>query len=107
MSSITYTFQIIRVDEAARCMEVVYNSEGNPTMHIGARLPYEGETLEQIVKMYAPVSYWEELRTPVLIPEVGTTGVIVTESPPPPAPAPTRIPTTGEDQPTVTGAQTL
>lgn len=74
--SITYTYEIIKVDEAARCMEVVYTSEGNPTMHIGARLPYEGETVEDIVAMYAPVRYWEELKTPTIAVSAGQSGTI-------------------------------
>ena len=77
----TYNYEIIKVDEAARCMEVVYTSEGNPTMHIGARLPYEGETVEAIVQMYAPVRYWEELKTPVVSVAVGQSGTIVLSPP--------------------------
>jgi hypothetical protein len=71
-----YNYEIIKVDEAARCMEVVYTSEGYQTMHIGARLPYEGDTLEDIVKMYAPVRYWEEQNTPVLTVSAGQTGSV-------------------------------
>lgn len=74
--SIEYTYTIINVDEVARCMEVVYSSEGNPTMHIGARLPYEGETLEEIIAMYAPVAHWDQLKLPVVVPVAGTQGVI-------------------------------
>lgn len=98
--SIEYSYEIIRVDEAARCMEVVFKAKGNPTMHIGARLPYEGETLEQVMAMYAPLRYWEELKTPVVVPEVGTTGVIVPEPP-------VVSPSVNQSQPTTTGAQTL
>lgn len=74
--SITYTYEIISVDKAARCMEVVYTAEGHQTMHINARLPYEGESLEAVIEMYAPVRYWEELKTPVIVPQVGVSGVI-------------------------------
>lgn len=74
--SITYTYEIIKVDQDARCMEVVYSSEGNPTMHVGARLPFEGEALEDVIAMFAPVPYWESLKTPVVVPAVGTTGVL-------------------------------
>ena len=74
--NITYTYQIVSVDEAARCMEVVYSSEGRQTMHIGARLPYEGETLESVVAMYSPVAYWQQQEMPVVLPTVGTTGTI-------------------------------
>lgn len=95
--SIIYSFEIIAVNETARCMEIIYTAEGHQTLHIGARLPYEGETLEQIVRMYAPVRYWEEQQLNVVVPEVGVTGTL--EPLPPPEPA--------ADQPTVEGAQTL
>lgn len=74
--SITYSYEIIAVDEAARCMEIIYTAEGHQTMHIGARLPYQGETVEQIVRMYEPVRYWEEQQLPVIVPQVGETGVL-------------------------------
>jgi hypothetical protein len=74
--SITYSYKIISVDAAARCMEIVYTAEGHQTMHIGARLPYEGETLEQIIRMYEPVRYWEEQQLSVVVPQVGRTGII-------------------------------
>ena len=74
--SITYTYEIINVDPQARCMEIVYRSEGRQTMHIGARLPYQGETLETIVQMYAPIAYWQEQEAQVIVPEVGAAGEI-------------------------------
>jgi hypothetical protein len=79
--SITYTYEIIAVDEAARCMEVVYSAEGHQTMHIGARLPFEGEQLEDVIRVFAPVPLWEELSMTVVVPQVGSSGVII-----PPAP---------------------
>lgn len=81
--SIEYTYEIISVDEAARCMEVVYTSVGRATIHVSARLPYEGETLEGVIDMYSPVRYWEEQELPVVVPQVGQTGTI---TPPEPAP---------------------
>ena len=98
--SITYSYEIIAVNEQARCMEIVYTAEGHQTMHIGARLPYEGETLEQIVRMYEPVRYWEEQQLAVVVPQVGATGTLK----PLPAPEPVQA---AEEQPTVIGAQTL
>jgi hypothetical protein len=86
--SIEYTYEIISVNEQARCMEIVYNAAGYPTMHIGARLPYEGETLEAIVRMYAPVRFWEEAKQSVIVPTVGTSGTMA----PPPTPAPVTAP---------------
>jgi hypothetical protein len=80
--SITYTYEIIAVNEAARCMEVVYSAEGHQTMHIGARLPFEGEALENVIKAFAPVSLWLELAAPVVAPQVGLTGTIAPEPEP-------------------------
>ena len=74
--SINYQYNIIAVDEAARCMEIIYTAEGHPTQHIGARLPYEGESLESIIRMYAPVAYWEELQKTVITPNIGESGYI-------------------------------
>jgi predicted DNA-binding protein (UPF0251 family) len=74
--SIVYTYEIVAVDEAARVMEVVYTAEGHPTQHVGARLPYEGESLEAVIGMYAPVAFWEEQKKEVVIPSVGLTGSI-------------------------------
>jgi hypothetical protein len=77
--SIQYTYEIIKVDEAARCMEVVYSAEGHQTMHIGARLPFEGEALEDVIKAFAPVPLWLELATPVTVPRVGAAGTVTPE----------------------------
>ena len=75
--NITYTYQILNVDAQARCMEVIYASEGRQTMHIGARLPYEGEQLEDVIKAFAPVRLWEESQMAVVVPEAGISGQIV------------------------------
>ena len=81
--SITYTYEIIKVDEAARCMEVVYSSAGRQTTHIGARLPYQGESLEAIIQMYAPVAYWREEEATVVAPAIGVGGSVTVTAPEP------------------------
>lgn len=72
--SINFNYKIVSVDEQARCMEIVYTAEGHPTQHIGARFPYEGETIEQIIRTYAPIYNWLELKKAVIVPEVGISG---------------------------------
>ncbi len=74
--NIEYKYTIISVDAEARCMEVVYEAEGHKTMHIGARLPYEGEQLEDVIRMFSPVAYWLEQQAAVVVPTVGSTGVL-------------------------------
>jgi hypothetical protein len=99
--SIEYGYTVVTVDEAARCMEVVYTAQGRQTMHIGARLPYEGEELEAVIAMYSPVAYWLEQERVVQAPQVGASGVIVPPSPPV-SDEPAFI-----EEPIVEGAQTL
>ncbi len=76
MNDMNYTYTISNVDVQARCMEIVYESEGRTAQRIGARLPYEGESVEDIVKMYAPMAYWREQETPVVAVEVGVSGTV-------------------------------
>lgn len=73
--SISYKYTITNVDEAARCMEIIYEADGYQTMHIGARLPFEDEPLEAIIDMYAPVSYWEQSIKPVAAVQLGFSGI--------------------------------
>jgi hypothetical protein len=75
--SIEYKYTVVQVDEAARCMEVIYEAAGHQTMRIGVRLPFEGELLEDVIKMFAPVQMWLDMAAAVLVPEVGASGVIV------------------------------
>jgi hypothetical protein len=88
--SIKYTYEIINVDESSRCMEVVYSSNNRQTLHIGTRLPYEGESVEEVIRAYAPVAYWEEKERRVVLPSTGFSGEVDTAPvtpPPPPEPA--------------------
>lgn len=75
--SIQYTYTIESVDTAARCMVVVYEAQGHATLHMGARIPFEGEALEDVVAMFAPVSYWEAQVRPLDTPVVGASGTVV------------------------------
>jgi hypothetical protein len=50
-------------------------------MHVGARLPYEGEQLESVVAMYAPVAFWSDQDATVVDVEVGTTGEYIPPTP--------------------------
>lgn len=78
--SITYTYKVMSVDVASKCMEIEYSAEGHLPMRVGARMPWQNETLEAIVQMYSPVAYWEEQTQSVLDVSVGTEGVITPPS---------------------------
>lgn len=81
MKTIQYTYSVVKVDEAARVMEVVYTAAGRQTMHIGARLPYAGESLEAVAEMYAPVAYWLEQEAQLAYVEVGASGTLGVQPP--------------------------
>lgn len=72
--SIKFNYEIISVDEAARCMEVKYAADGYATMHISARLPFVDESLEAVILSYAPIQLWEDSVKPVAPPTAGQTG---------------------------------
>lgn len=74
--SIEFTYEILAVNEEARCMEVKFMADGFPTMVIGTRLPFEGESLEQILRAFAPIPYWEDCAKAVVAPQVGLSGTV-------------------------------
>ncbi|GAA4401240.1 DUF4376 domain-containing protein [Quisquiliibacterium transsilvanicum] len=80
MSDIEYTYEVVNVDAYAKAMEIAYTSPGRQTMLIGTRLPYAGESVDVIAKMYAPVAYWREQEAEVVIPELGAFGSSVNGS---------------------------
>lgn len=79
--SIVYSYKIENVNAPAKAMEIVYTSEGRETQRIGARMPYEGESLEAVVRMFSPVNLWIEQELSVQAVEEGSTGVIDTTQP--------------------------
>lgn len=69
-----YTFEIVGVDEAAKCMEIKYSAEGLPDVHVGAPLPQQGQPLLNVVHAYAPKGVWVPYTVVHVAPPVGTTG---------------------------------
>ncbi len=77
--SITYSFKIVSADKPAKTMEVIYASEGRQTMHIGVRMPYEHESLNDVVAIFAPVAHWMEQDLVTKDVSVGSSGVITAD----------------------------
>ena len=71
-----YTYEVIRVDEQARVMDVVYTHAVHGQMLIGVRLPFEGEDIEHVIRAFSPVSRWREMEMPVVVPGSGLSGEI-------------------------------
>jgi hypothetical protein len=76
MIDIVYTYEVIDVTIEAKSMQILYKAEGRPDVLMGARLPYEGETLSDIVRMYTPIHIWEEQTRAVSTVEIGTSGIV-------------------------------
>lgn len=60
MTDITYTYEIVRVDPTNKVMDIQYTSPVHGSILVGARMPWEGETTEDIVRNFEPVRYWVE-----------------------------------------------
>lgn len=75
MTKIRYSYEIISVNPDAKAMEIVYTHPTYGKTHVGARMPFEGETIRDIVRMFNPTRYWQEQNDLVTVPvEVGATG---------------------------------
>lgn len=87
MTTISYTYEITRVDPDAKAMDILYASPEYGTTLVGARMPWDGETVEQIAQMYSPVRNWIERTLPVASVSAGTSGdlsvVLVAHDTPP------------------------
>ena len=74
MEEINYTYEVLKVDEAARCMEILYKAPGHQDVLMSARLPFVGETVEDMVRCYSPERHWLEKTYQVVVPAVGKKG---------------------------------
>lgn len=74
MTTISYTYEITRVDPDAKAMDILYTSPDYGTTLVGARMPWDGETVEQIAQMYSPVRNWIERTLPLAPVSAGTSG---------------------------------
>lgn len=74
MTTISYTYEITRVDPDAKAMDILYTSPEYGTTLVGARMPWDGETVEQIAQMYSPVRNWIERTLHVAAVSAGASG---------------------------------
>ena len=74
MTTISYTYEITRVDPDAKAMDIRYTSPEHGSILVGARMPWEGETVEMIAAMYSPVRNWIEHTLSVASVAVGAGG---------------------------------
>jgi hypothetical protein len=53
-----FTYTILRSEPDLGVMEVRYDREGYDAILVSAPLPREGETLDEILRAYAPIAAW-------------------------------------------------
>jgi len=64
MTTINYTYEVTRVDPETKSMDITYRSEQYGVMTVGARMPWDGESVEDVVRMFSPVTLWLESEKP-------------------------------------------
>lgn len=100
-----YNYIIESVDNEAGVMVVKYTAEGKDDYVASARLPFEGESLEQVVEEYSPVNLWYFNDAPKQSVLGGTNGsrhaafkAVVVENIPEPEPEPETIESVKQDK---------
>lgn len=76
MTEITYNYEIVRVDPVNKAMDIQYTSSQYGSILVGARMPWEGETVEDIVRSFEPVRYWIEQTLNVAPVSAGAGGTV-------------------------------
>ena len=76
ISNVVFSYEILSVDNNAKNMEVLYESEGKKSVHVGVRIPYVDENLEDVIISFCPISYWESQEKEVQTIEVGIKNTI-------------------------------
>jgi hypothetical protein len=74
--NISYQYEILSVDGAARCMEVLFKSDGLPDVTVSARIPFEGEDLDAVVRSFAPFAIWQPMLTSMQNVQVGYSNTV-------------------------------
>lgn len=60
---IKYNYRIMKVDEETKTMEVLYTPHRSDILKeylVGAKLPHENQTLDDVIRSYAPLGLWQE-----------------------------------------------
>lgn len=65
MPTINYSYEVVSVDTENRVMEIIYSSDEYGNHRVGARMPFEDESIDDIIEMYSPVAEWLEKSRPV------------------------------------------
>lgn len=91
----SYTYKITSTNPDLAAMTVEFSAPDYPTVEVGARMPFVGEALNDLIASIAPIGYWLDSKKAVAAVQVGATAAVtvpvVTPPEPPVAGPPTRV----------------
>jgi hypothetical protein len=72
----SYTYKIVATYPELGTMDILFSSDGYPDLLVGATMPITGQTIEDVVRAYAPLGQWIRGKLGFVEVPVDTTGVI-------------------------------
>lgn len=76
MTPVQFSYEILSVDSAAKCMTVLYTADNKNPVTVGVRIPYEAEKLEDVILSFCPLAYWENQDKTLKVVEQGVKGTL-------------------------------
>jgi len=76
MINITYKYEIKKVDDISKIMEVEYSSLGYNNITVSMPLPYTDISVEDHIRTYAPLHHWEMSKKTYQDVSAGVVGII-------------------------------
>ena len=80
MTTIPYTYEVTAVND--RSMDVTYTNSEHGSTQVSVRLPFDGETLEDVIAQFSPALWWDTMSRPVQAVPVGAAGAGATVTAP-------------------------
>ena len=91
----SYTYKITSTNPDLAAMTVEFSAPDYPTVEVGARMPFVGESMSDLIASIAPIGYWLDSKKAVAAVSVGTPVSVVIPAVTPPEPPvagpPTRV----------------
>lgn len=78
---IPFSYEVVKVDYENKFMEVVYTAHGFEPVLVGTALPTTEDSLDDVVRAYAPRLIWEKTVATYQDIRVGTVGELSTLDP--------------------------
>lgn len=72
-----FTYEVTRVDEDNKVMDLVFKTEGLSDVLVSARLPFNGESVDDLALSVAPFYAWDMEQAEFTTPSVGVRGSLV------------------------------